>query len=187
MKALYSGPGISETVCRSGRAGSVGTPLPSRSPRSDPRSAGSVLAVGSTATGKPAQALVAGRTASGSAARSLSPRVRLSPRVVAARSPASFVVTSSGVVGIPSARLRRDADIDMPPCDRPDRLGPLLCVASLLVTHVPAASASKIGGAARRWHQFMRFIGAQGLSDWLRRGVQAELVREIGADPRAGP
>lgn len=69
------------------------------------------------------------------------------------------------MVGIPAAKLRADVVSDLPPCDRPDRLGPLLFVASLLVRHVPSASAAKISGAVRRWRQFLAFVGASE-ADW---------------------
>ena len=55
----------------------------------------------------------------------------------------------------------------MPPCDHPDRLRPLLAVASLLVSYVPSSSAAKVRGAVSRWFQFLSFVGLRGaVADW---------------------
>ena len=77
------------------------------------------------------------------------------------------VCTSSGVVGVSTARLQLDTAIEPPPCDHPERLAPLLGVAALLVAHVPDSSASKIKGAVKRWKEFLLFIGLHGtMADW---------------------
>lgn len=83
--------------------------------------------------------------------------------------------TATGVVTVTEGRLRRDADIELPSCDHPERLRPLLTTASMLLAHVPASSGDKIAGAIRRWKSFLTFVGLHGTAaDW--RAVVAFIV-----------
>lgn len=73
------------------------------------------------------------------------------------------VATTTGAHTI-TPTLRRDGDLLLPPCRDPTVIQPFADVASAALIAVPATSAAKISGAARRFKEVMTVLGITGIT-----------------------